>query len=116
MRVAPVSADLLIKLALSAAVVGVVIYAVRQIKDTIGTATDYLPPASAFNPASDQNIIYQASNGVVAALTGTKDETFGGWLYSATHPDPMAPPSTYQALPSFFDAFKPTWDPTPGIY
>lgn len=43
--------------------------------------------ASAVNPASDKNLVYQAANTVTQAVTGQKGASFGSWLYDVFHPD-----------------------------
>lgn len=85
MKVAPVSADLLVKIGLAVAVLGAGYYVFKRVSGAVH-GTD------AINPTSDKNIVYQAANSIVKALTG-QDETLGGWLYSVTHADPMAGPA-----------------------
>lgn len=96
MKVAPVSADLLIKLALLAAGVGVAVYAVQRMRDAVpdlGGAVDAAAEWGAnlarttLNPASDQNLAYSAANGLTSAATGGADTSFGGWVRSATSND-----------------------------
>jgi hypothetical protein len=43
----------------------------------------------AINPASSTNLVNKAANAVVQTVTGSSDETLGGWFYDALHPDPM---------------------------
>jgi hypothetical protein len=110
MKVAPVSADLLIKLALAGVVLGVGIWAVRRITgavsdaasnawgaaqdaaDWVASQTDYI------NPASDRNLIYTGVNGAIWPDGGS---TVGTWLYDFVHPEPtpeelfMGPPNPY---------------------
>jgi len=96
MKIAPVSADLLIKVALAGVTLAVVAYLVKKATDA---ATDAATQAAgkvgdalqAINPASENNVIYQTANWATEAVTG-KQETFGGWLYDLTHADPLATP------------------------
>lgn len=96
MKIAPVSADLLIKLALGAAAVGVVYFSYKKLTGAAGEAFDAATgfASTTLNPASDQNLIYKGVNAVGAAATGDTSGgwSLGGWIYDITHPDPMAPP------------------------
>lgn len=51
--------------------------------DIIADGYNTLP--NAIKPTSDQNIFYQGTNKIGAALTGDKNFTFGGWIYDVTH-------------------------------
>lgn len=94
MTVSPVSADLLIKLGIGAALVLGGVYLLRQIGSMAGNAlggiADSLPPldsvVDAVNPASDQNLAYRGVNAVGGAVSGDKNWSLGSWLYDATHP------------------------------
>ncbi|MBB1602550.1 hypothetical protein [Variovorax sp. UMC13] len=119
MRVAPVSADLLIKLALGAALVGLVYVGVRRaagsmqsaasgfwlpINDGIAQAWDSAASGArtvgtALNPTSDQNLAYRGVNAVGNALTGDGDFSLGSWIYDRLHPETadVAPRVNYQA-------------------
>jgi hypothetical protein len=85
MKIAPVSADLLIKLTLVAVAVGVVIYGVRKVTGAAGeaagkmwdTATD---AAYSVAPWNNDNVIAATVNSGVQAVTGT-DDTLGTWLH-----------------------------------
>lgn len=96
MKVAPVSGDLLVKLGLFA-VAGLGVWLMlQQVRASLPTlpSWDFDMPTPTWqwgNPASDQNLIYQGTSGIVSAVIG-RDETLGGWLYDLTHPDPMGPP------------------------
>lgn len=89
MKVSPVSADLLIKLAMGAAAVGVVFYGFKRlsgaVSDTLSSGLEYLPSrqevADALNPVSDQNLAYKAANNVVQYLPAGESETLGTWLH-----------------------------------
>lgn len=88
MKIAPVSADLLIKLALASAAVGLLWYVGTKIASAgQGAITAAGQALQLVNPASTENVAYQTANTVTEAITG--DSSFGGWLYSVTHPDPM---------------------------
>jgi hypothetical protein len=94
MKVAPVSADLLVKIALGALVAGALLYAVRRASagagDLAAKAWDTATGAAwAVAPWNQDNVIYGTANNAISAATG-RDETLGGWLYSVTHPDPVA--------------------------
>jgi hypothetical protein len=97
MRIAPVSADLLIKLGLAALVIGAIVYATRQVKaagqgiaSTVSAAADAV--AVGLNPSNPENVVNSQVTAVVTAATG-RDETLGGWLYDFTHPDPLRTPA-----------------------
>lgn len=119
MRVAPVSADLLIKIALGAALVGLAYVAVRRAAGSMQSAASgfWLPinegigqgwdgvaggartVGAALNPTSDQNLAYRGVNAVGSRLTGDSDFSLGSWLYDQVHPEPAyeAPRVNYQA-------------------
>lgn len=88
MKIAPISADLLLKLALAGAAVGLLWYVGRQVASAgQGAITAAGQALQLVNPASTENVAYQTANRATEALTG--DSSFGGWLYSVTHDDPM---------------------------
>ena len=100
MKIAPVSADLLIKLALVALAAGLVVYGLRR----AGAAAAGLAPTipdlpEAYNPASVNNVIYGGVNAVGGALvsdTGPGRNADGSWnlgafVYDITHKDPVGP-------------------------
>lgn len=97
MKIAPVSGDLLVKLALGAAVLGGLWWAARRASDAagqlwpdVGNLLDRAGSAlNTVNPASDQNLVNRGVNAAVTAATG-RDENLGGWLYELTHPGTMA--------------------------
>jgi hypothetical protein len=93
-KVAPVSADLLIKLALGAALIGAGVWAVRRAtaaaSDAAGkfwdTATDSARGlADSVTPWNNENVIYRAAN---AATGGTPDVPLGVRLWEWTHSEP----------------------------
>lgn len=113
MKVAPVSADLLIKLALLAGGIGLAWYLFSRAKEGLSAATASAGQAVAqvadaviagVNPASDKNFVYGGANALGGALTGQGSNfTVGGWLYDVTHPDPvMSPPQPAVNL-DFYD-------------
>jgi hypothetical protein len=51
----------------------------------------------AVNPVSPNNIFYRGANAVGGAVSGDSSFSLGGWIYSATHPDPTALPDNPQA-------------------
>jgi hypothetical protein len=104
MRVAPVSADLLIKLGIAAALLGAVAWGISRAARAAGA---WMPDLSGLdlevmNPASDQNLIYRGTSGVVSAVTG-RDETLGTWLYGLTHTEPnLSGPAPVLVDPDLF--------------
>lgn len=89
MKLAPVSGDLVVKLALGGAALLALVYAAKRVRDSLPSIS--VPDWSTFDPTSDQNALYQATNGVISAGVGY-DETLGGWLYDITHRDPTKDP------------------------
>lgn len=95
MKIEPVSGDLVVKIAIGAAVVLGAVYLARKAGGALGGAASEAVTwagnvaATKLNPASDQNIVYQDANSVVSAAAG-RPETLGGWWYSLWHADPMA--------------------------
>jgi len=104
MQVAPVSADLLIKITVGAAVVGGLLYLVQKVAgsasaalgDVVDTVTE--SAATTFNPASPENFVYKGANAIGEAVTSPDSSgrnadgsfTWGGWLYDVTHPGTVA--------------------------
>lgn len=100
MKTTPVSADLLIKLALGAAVIGVLYYAAKRATDGAAAVGGWVADAAssvgtALNPTSDQNIAYTGINAVGGAIVSDPQGpgknadgswTLGGFLYDITHP------------------------------
>lgn len=105
MKVAPVSADLLIKLALGAAVVGAVYLVWRKAStaagdvwdsavDAVGTVADEV--IVAVNPADSGNLVNRAVTAVGGSVVtdpagpGKNADgswTLGGWFYDVMHGD-----------------------------
>lgn len=98
MKVAPVSADLLIKLAMTAAVVGVVYYGYKKLSgaagEALGNAASTITETvtTTLNPASDKNIIYKGVNAVGGAVSGSDSWSLGSWIYDITHPEESTAP------------------------
>jgi hypothetical protein len=110
---APISGDMMVKLALAAAAIGLVYFGYRKLSRVAGAAGDALASigesavnvaSTTLNPASTENAIYKGTNAIGSALVtdpagpGKNADgswSLGGWIYDVTHPDPMAlPPSS----------------------
>lgn len=123
MKIAPVSGDLVVKLALGLAAAGALWYVYKKASGALPGALNYV------NPMSDQNLAYQGSNLVLDSLVSEDGPgrnadgsiTAGGWWYDIWNPGtnariremlkgtPKAPaPNTANTLPLY--------DSTPGIY
>ena len=127
MKIAPVSADLLIKLALAGVVLGVGIWAVRRITGAVsdaaanawGTAqdaADWVANQTAYiNPASDRNLVYTGVNG---AIWPDGSNTVGTWLHEVFNPEPtpeyefVGPPNIY--APGFTTSVTPGYTGSGG--
>ena len=102
MKVAPVSADLLVKLAMLAGGVALAWYLVKRAQGAVASATEAASKAlsqavdsvvAGVNPASQSNYVYTGINNLGGSLTGQGSNfTVGGWLYDVTHPDPVHSP------------------------
>ncbi len=105
MKLAPVSTDLLIKLALVAGGIALAVYWVRRstnaVSDAVGSAAAAISDTVdsvivGVNPANPSNWVNQAvtaGGGALVSATGPGRNadgswTVGGWLYDITHPDP----------------------------
>lgn len=128
MRVAPVSADLLIKLALLGIGVGVAVWAVRRMSDAVSGAVDsawgQLDAAAQWvrdgtkyiNPASPDNLIYSGLNN---NQWPDGSNTWGSWLYDEihfeNHPEYefMGPPNPYGDN-RYYDSVTPPVNGTGG--
>lgn len=105
MKIAPVSGDLLVKLALLGAMGAGAWYLVQRARASLPawqmpTLPDFTLPdwpdwatvnPNWVNPASDENLIYAGTSGIVSAATG-REETLGGLLHDITHRSPLADP------------------------
>ena len=61
------------------------------------------------NPASDQNLVYQAVNAAGSGYTGQGDWTLGGAVYDLSHPGPAASVGTtdeYDPMGNFIGTFR----------
>lgn len=90
MKVAPVSGDLLVKLALVAAALGVAWWAVRR----TAAALPDMPGMPNIVPWDDGNVAYAGVNRIGGAMVtdpagpGKNADgswTLGGWIYDVTH-------------------------------
>jgi len=115
MKIAPVSADLLIKLAMLAGGVLVLAYVVRKAStaasDAAGAAWDATSQAVrdgawAVTPWNNNNVVYQ---GVNSTLFPDGSDTLGTWLYNVTHPEPR-PENTGESWAFYVPS---GWDVTP---
>lgn len=119
MKVAPVSADLLIKLTLIAAAVAGIWYAGKKATEAVSSA--WAPLSNAVvslgefapyvTPWSPQNVAYQSANSLGGYLSGDPSGNWnlGGYVYEVLHREPVALPPVNPYSP-------PAYDPTPGIY
>lgn len=85
MKITAVSGDLVVKVAVGAAVLGLAAYLVvkakRAISDTAAAVVPYIDPTDA------NNVAYHTVNAVGGTLTGQKDFSLGSWIYDVTHPN-----------------------------
>lgn len=120
MRVAPVSGDLLVKLALGAAVIGAAVWAAKRaaaavptlpsLQDIMNAADNAAAYVTPWNP---DNLANSTVNAGVSAATG-REETLGGWLHDLTQPDPMASPAP---APAPQEIYWPTgWSTGGGLW
>lgn len=82
MRVGAVSGDLVIKLAMGAAVVVAGLYLVKRARQAIPDLAGYV------NPLNPENVANQAVNEAVTAVVGYP-ETLGGAVYDLFHRNPV---------------------------
>lgn len=114
-KVAPVSGDLLVKLALGALVIGAGVWAVRRasqaVPEAAGRAWDAITQgAYSLAPTNPNNVVYGGVNAGLSRVLG-RDETLGGWVYELVNPPAPAP----DPLQGTYDgrAAQP-WDVTPS--
>lgn len=114
MKLTPVSADLLIKLALVAGGLGLAWYAITQARKAAtdafsgaGQAVNRVADAAAvgFNPANGQNFVNRAVTGAGVSLTGDSNFTLGGWLYDLTHRDPLSDAPPFVGPDSYYNMY-----------
>lgn len=84
MKIAPVSGDLLVKLAVGALAVGALIYAARKANDYGQAAADRIlqlarDAADKVNPASPNNLVYSGLTSAITAATGQQDSPGTFW-------------------------------------
>ena len=112
---APISSDLLVKLALGAAALGLVYSGYRKITGAAGAVGASISSAvdtaanvvsTSLNPASTENLVYRGINSAGGSLVSDPagpgknadgSWSLGRWLYDITHDDPLAassPPLT----------------------
>jgi len=106
MTVAPVSADLLIKLALVAAGVGVLWYAYSKVSGVTVKAARQVADAAAvgLNPANQDNIVNRGVSSVGSAISGNANWNLGSWIYDVTHGTPdysPAPALDMSSVPAY---------------
>lgn len=103
MKIAPVSADLLIKLALAGAAGFALWYAYQKITGAAGQAVEKAVTAAGevadavitgINPVNHDNIVNRAVSATGAAISGNDSWSLGTWVYDLTHSDPEPPPTT----------------------
>jgi hypothetical protein len=88
MKIAPVSADLLIKLGLGAVALGVVGFVVFKVSRAAGAAVTATGEAignaaQAVNPLNNDNVIYHTANRITG---GSEDRPIGVRIYDWLHP------------------------------
>ena len=88
MKIAPVSADLLIKLAVVAAGLGAIWYVLNKASKTTSAAAAWVGETAdnvvqAVNPLNDQNIFYTGANTITG---GAANESIGTRLYDFFNP------------------------------
>jgi len=86
-----VSSSLDIPPALALGLVGAAVVAFVAYRAAAAAPAAAAAVGRAIDPTSDQNVFYRGAGAVVGVVTGSQDETLGGWLYDLTHADPMAP-------------------------
>lgn len=87
MKTTAVSGDMMVKLALGVAVLGIGYFAFIKVKKTAGAAA--AAAVDAVNPASSNNLVNRGVTAVGSAISGDSGWTLGGWIYDITHDDPM---------------------------
>lgn len=107
MKLQPVSADLVIKLALGLALVGAVVYLAKRVGGAAGAAVDGVTAAAgeafdyaanvaySVSPLNHENVIYQTANTITG---GSPDTSLGSRIYDWVNPDPV--PAQKPATPA----------------
>lgn len=111
MKIAPVSADLLIKAALLLGGVALAVWAVRKAAGAAGEVAGQAWDAARETawqvaPWNNENVIYQTANG---ALFPDGSDTIGTWLYGVMNPEPR-PENTGENSAFYVPS---GWDVTP---
>lgn len=98
MKVGPISGDLVVKLALTAAVVGALYYAATRLQASLPSAQQV---KDALDPTSDKNLAYTGVNALGNAVVDTAPTangrnadgswTLGGWAYDLLHGGQVQP-------------------------
>lgn len=126
MKFAPISADLLLKLALIAGGIGLAVYLVRRASGAVSGAVDTVVAGAqqvadavitGVNPTNPQNWAYSGSNAVGAAVVSDTGPgrnadgswTVGGWLYDVTHPDPVFSATSNEIVSYSGSPFEGRW-------
>lgn len=102
MKIAPVSGDMLLKLALVAAAAGVAYFAFRKVSNVANNVYDTVTEAAgevvtAVNPADRDNLVNRGVTAIGSAVVSPTGPgrnadgswTLGGSIYDMTHKDPV---------------------------
>ena len=96
MRVAPVSADLLVKIGLGIVAIGAAWYVLHQASAAgSGIATAVSNAVDKVNPTNPENVAYQTANAMGGEIVGPEPDapgrnadgswSLGAWIYDVTH-------------------------------
>lgn len=100
MKIAPVSGDLIVKLAIVGAAVAAVWFVVRRASNAGGQLVDAIGSTvsnavDAVNPTNPENVAYHTANVIGGELAGDNPDapgrnadgswSLGAWLYDVTH-------------------------------
>lgn len=105
MKVAPVSADLLIKIGLAVGVIGALVWAAKKVGGAAGAAGQTVVDAAwQVSPTNNNNVIYRAAN----TITGgdNSSNSIGSRLYDWFHPPEIIAPKPY-VIPQDFGVTDP---------
>ncbi|GKS96780.1 hypothetical protein [Acidovorax sp. SUPP2825] len=89
MRIAPVSGDLLVKVALIVGGAALAVWAVRRATTAAGAVAGQAwdTVAQAVNPWSPNNVAYQTANRVVQSVPGYEQDTLGTFIHRILNPE-----------------------------
>lgn len=108
MKIAPVSGDMVVKLAAIGAALAAAFWGWGLLKAAVPSAGQ---AAQAVNPLNPNNVFAGAANSAASTLSG-QPNTLGGWIYDLTH---TTPSYTAPAAPVYVDLppldATPTYDP-----